>query len=438
MAKITYIGAGSRGFAKKLLMDMLTRPALAEGTIALMDISQEYLEITTALARKMVKQLEVPTNIESTTDRKRALDGADYVVSTIRPTGIDTRTESILVGEKYGVYQAVGGETGLSAAEGALKYMPRLIEIVRDMETVCPEALFLHYSNPTSILPWALGLASPIRNIGMCHSVQGTAQQLAQYIGAPYEETEHWVAGVNHQAWFLRFEWNGKDAYPLLREKMADPEIYEQDLVRFEMMKFFGYFLTESSTHNSEYVPYFRKNKELIQKYSNKRGTYSDTQSFIESRERWKKNMAKRAEILKDEAFGDAPLAIERGAEYCAGIFDALETGVPFRFNGNVMNTGLITNMPPVCCIEVPCLVDGTGVHPCHVGDLPPQCAALNRNRTAGDALMVKGVLEHDRKAIEQAIALDPLTAAVCTLEQIHDMTEELFRVLAPEIGKLI
>jgi alpha-galactosidase len=399
-----------------------------------MDVGQEYVDVTAAIAQKIAKQLDVPTNIESTTDRRRALEGADYVISTIRPTGIDTRTESILIGQKYGVLQIVGGETGASAAECAIKYMPRLLEIVRDMEDVCPDALLLHYSNPTSMLSWALNQVTPIRSIGMCHSVQGSAQELAHYIGAPFGETGHWVAGVNHQAWFLRFEWNGVDAYPLIRERMEDPEIYEQDIVRFEMMKFFGYFITESSHHNSEYVPYFRKNRELVRRFTNRRGYSAGSESFAPSRDRWKKRIAERAKTLREQAFGDAPIEIERGAEYVSGIFNAIETNEPFRFNGNVVNTGLITNLPQKCCVEVPCLVDNMGVHPCYVGDLPPQCAALNRNRIAGDELMVKGILEEDRKAIEQAIALDPLTAAVCTLDQIHQLTEEILTVLAPEI----
>ena len=193
MGKIAFIGAGSRGFAKQLMMDILTRPALAEGTVSLMDVSQEYVEITAALTAKMVSQLNLPTRIEATTDRRRALDGADYVISTIRPTGIDTRTESILIGEKYGVMQVVGGETGASAMECAIKYMPRLLEIVRDMEELCPNALFLHYSNPTPILSWALNKVTPIRSIGMCHSVQGTAEELARYIGAPHRRD--WALG---------------------------------------------------------------------------------------------------------------------------------------------------------------------------------------------------------------------------------------------------
>ena len=434
MAKITYIGAGSRGFARQLLMDIMTRPALAESTIALMDVEQEYLNRSASLARKMATQLGIPAQIESTTDRRQALDGADYVISTIRPSGIDTRNDGIRIGMEYGVQVVIGGESGLSGAEGVIRYMPLLLEILRDMEEVCPDALFLHYSNPTSITPWAVNLASPIRSIGMCHSVQGTAEQLAGYIGAPFEETGHWVAGVNHQAWFLGFDWNGRDAYPLLRERMQDPDVYERDIVRFEMMKFFGYFVTESSLHNSEYVPYFRKNSELVEGFSNRRGPYAGTTSWRDHIERYQQRCAERVVELKKEAYGDAPLEIEHGAEYVSGIINAMETNEPYRFNGNVMNTGLITNLPEGCCVEVPCLVDNMGVHPCYVGDLPPQCAALNRGRIAGDELMVKGVLEGDRRAIEQAIALDPLTAATCTLDEIHNMTEELFANLAPYV----
>jgi alpha-galactosidase len=271
----------------------------------------------------------------------------------------------------------------------------------------------------------------------MCHSVQHTAETIAGYIGAPFEETGHWVAGTNHQAWFLRFEWNGEDAYPLLWEAMEDPDVYERDIVRFEMMKFFGHFITESSHHNSEYVPYFRKNRELISQFTNRRGNSAGVETFIESRDRWNARNPVRVKKLHEEAYGDAPLEISSGAEYVSGIFNAMETNEPFRFNGNVKNTGLITNLPEGSFVEVPCLVDNVGVHPCYVGDLPPQCAALNRNRTAGDALMVKGILEGDKKAIEQAISLDPLTAAVCTLDQIHDMAEEFFEVLGPEISDI-
>ena len=436
MAKIAYIGAGSRGFAKRFLMDIMTRPALADATVALMDINQENLDLIAALARKMAKQLKVPTKIEATTDRRQALDGADYAVSTVLLHGVDVYGESLDIARKYGVDQAVGCTSGPGGVFMLLRYMPFQREVLKEMEELCPDCLYLHYSNPTTMVPWAMNLISPVRSIGLCHSVQHTAQTLAGYIGAPYEETGHWVAGVNHQAWFLRFEWNGQDAYPLVWEAMDDPENYEADIVRFEMMKYFGHFITESSTHNSEYVPYFRKNRELIGRFANKRGPWAGMGYTYTNAERWKKALAERDDSLHEEAYGDAPIEITSSSEYCIGIINGIEANEPFRFNGNVPNTGLITNLPPGCSVEVPCLVDNMGVHPCYVGDLPPQCASLNRGRIAGDELAVQGALEWDRRKIEQAIALDPLTAAVCTLDQIHDMVAELFEAQAPYIAE--
>jgi alpha-galactosidase len=402
------------------------RPALAEGTFSLMDIDEERLNVAEAYAKKIARQLGVPTTIEATTVRREAFDGADYVVSTINePGGATANKRERSISAKYGVDQAVGCTTGLGAVFRLLRFAPVMLGVTSDMEELCPDAWLLHYCNPTSMVPWLLNVASSIQSVGLCHSVQHTAMTLARYIGAPYEETGHWVAGVNHQAWFLRFEWNGEDAYPLLWEKMEDPEIYDQDVVRFEMMRYFGHFLTESSYHNSEYVPYFRKNPELIERFTPKVGRWVDLQEASEER------VAHRRAELKEEAYNDKPIGVSKSDEYCVGIINAMVTNVPYRFNGNVMNTGLVANLPQGSCVEVPCLVDNMGVHPCYVGDLPAQCASINRNRIAGDELAVKGALEVDRKAVEQAVALDPLTAAVCTLDQIHDMVQETFEALA-------
>lgn len=425
MTKITLIGAGSAMFGKGFITDILTRPALAGATLSLMDINPDNLAIAEALAKKIADQVEAPARIEATTDRRRALDGADYVVCVIEaPGGIEANKIERRISEKYGVDQAIGCTTGPGGVFRTLRYMPPMLEICRDMEALCPDALLLHYANPTTMVPWALNIASSIKSIGMCHSVQHTAMTLARYLGVPYQETGHWVAGVNHQAWFLRFEWQGKDAYPLLLEKMAEPEIYQQDRVRWEMMRYFGYFLTESSYHNSEYVPYFRKNPALIARFAPKVGGMQDHQS------KYQRRGQELREAQRQEAFGAGPVELKTSDEYAVGIIHAMETNIPYRFNGNVINTGLITNLPPGCCVEAPCLVDNMGVHPCYVGDLPPQCAALNRSRIAGDELAVKAALELDRKAAEQAVALDPLTAAICTLDQIHDMVDELFTAL--------
>jgi len=426
MAKIAYIGAGSASFGRNFISDVLTRPALAEGTLTLMDIDQEQLDAMTVLARKMAKQLDVPTKIESTTDQCCALEGAGYVVATINaPGGIEARKIERRISQKYGVDQAIGCTTGPGGVFRTLRYVPVMLNICRYMEELCPNAWLIHYANPTTMVPWALNAASAIRSIGMCHSVQGTEMELARYIGAPYEETGHWAAGVNHQAWFLRFEWKGEDAYPLLWEKMKNPDIYRQDMVRFEIMRYFDYFPTESSVHHSEYVPYFRKNPELIARFT------PEARNGLERQLNEEKRTAERRKALRKEAYSDAPVEIKRSEEYSIGIINAMEMNAPYRFNGNVMNTGLITNLPDGCCVEVPCFVDNMGIYPCYVGDLPPQCAALNRNRIAGDELAVKGALEGDRRAVEQAVALDPLTAAMCTLDDIHDMVEALFDALA-------
>ena len=426
MAKIAYIGAGSSGFAGRFLRDLMPRPALSEGTLALMDIDEGNLSIVTALAEKMKVQFGVPLEIQSTTDRRRALDGADYAVATVpAPGGLEIRMVERRISAKYGVDQAVGCTTGPGGVFRALRYMPLMLDICRDMEELCPGAWLLHYANPTTTVPWALNVASTIRSIGMCHSPLGTSKTLARYLGAPYEETGHWVAGVNHHAWFLRLEWNGEDAYPLLRERMEDPDIYNQDVVRFEMMKYFGYFVAEESYHQSEYVPYFRKNPELIERFTPKVGAWKDLQAYTRDVQ-----VPERREALRKEAFGPEQVEVGDRTEYTFGIIDAMETNEPYCFNGNVMNTGLITNLPQGCCVEVPCLADNMGVHPCYVGDLPPQCASLNRARIAGDELAVKGALEGDRVAVERAVALDPLTAAVCTLDQIHEMVGELFEAL--------
>ena len=427
MAKITYMGAGSVGFGKPFISDVLTRPGLSEATLMLMDVDQGQLDVMTTLARKIVKQLDVPTKIESTTDRLRALEEADYVVATVNAPG-DREGARVIerrISEKYGVNQGIGGDTGPGGVFLSVRYMPLMLDICRDMEELCPDAWLLHYANDTPTVSWALNIASKIKSVGMCHSVQGTAEKLARYIGAPHEEIGYWAAGVNHQAWFLDFEWKGKDAYPLLWQKMEDPAIYKQDIVRFEIMKYFGYFPTESSTHHSEFYPYFRKNPELIARFT------PGVPNGIESAQKIFSRVAEQREVLRKEAYSEGPVEISKTREYAIGVINAMVTDEPFRFNGNVMNTGLITNLPEGSCVEVPCLVDNMGVHPCYVGDLPPQCASLNQNKLAGVALAVKGGLEGDRKAVEQAIALDPLTAAMCTLDQIHDMVEELFEALA-------
>jgi alpha-galactosidase len=428
--KIAYVGAGSTTFARRFLTDILSRPALAAGTIALMDVNPDNLALTAAFARKLAAQVGAPGRVETTTSRRAALDGADFVISTVLLFGTDVRVLPQQIAAKYGVHQAVGCSGGPGGVFRGLKDIPFTLAVARDMEELCPDALFLDYTNPTTVTPWAMSKATGVKYVALCHSVPGTARLLARFIGAPYEETGHWSAGVNHQAWMLRFEWNGRDAYPLVRRAMENPAIYEQEMVRFELMKLTGYFPTESSPHNSDFVPYFRKNRDLMERYKlwNARHHWS----LPDAPERMNREAAAKREEMRRLAFGPEPIPLDASDEYSAGIMDAVVTNRPYRFNGRVMNTGLITNLPEGSCVEVPCLVDNMGVHPCHVGDLPPACAALNRQRTAGDELAVRAVLERDRWAAEQAIALDPLTASILTLPEIHQMTEEIFRAMEP------
>jgi len=428
MAKIVIIGAGSHVFAKRLITDVLSYPELRDSTISLMDIDAERLGLITAFARQTVRQHGFSTRIESTTDRREALDGADYVIVTIRVGGERCREFDLGVPAKYGLEQAVGDTLGPGGVFYGLRHVPVLLEICSDMEELCPDALLINYTNPMAILCWAMNDYSKIRNVGLCHSVQSTSLDLARYIGAPVEEVSYLVAGINHMAWFLEFKWRGEDAYPLLRERLEDPGVYSHpgahwagpDDVRVRIFKAFGYFNTESSQHMSEYVPYFRKRPELFERYNLQIG-FLHTEDERQKRRRQEEEM--RALV---ESGRSVPL--ERSTEYCSAIICSMETGIPTRINGNVRNTGLITNLPRGCCVEVPCMVDEGGVHPCHIGKLPPQCAALNRTNINVQGLGVLAAVEKSKTLTHQAILLDPLTSAILSIDETRDMVDELFR----------
>ncbi len=420
--KIAFIGAGSVVFARRLITDILSWPALQGCTLSLMDLDAGRLEVIAALARQLIAQEKLPATVETTTDRRRALEGADYVIISIQVGGVDVFQHDIHIPRQYGVDQTVGDTIGPGGVFRGLRTVPVLLDICHDMAELCPDALMLNYSNPMAINCWAMDLMTDIRHIGLCHSVQGTTAALAEYIGAPLPEVDAWVAGINHQAWFLRFEWNDRDAYSLLWQALEEPEVYAKDKVRFEIMRYFGYFVTESSHHMSEYVPYFRRKSETIDEFIRYRWDYltiCQKRSFE----------AQAEEIQKQMAAGPLPTA--RTHEYCSYIINAMETGDAVRINGNVSNDGLITNLPPGCCVEVPCLVDRMGVHPCSVGDLPAQLAGLNRTNINVQELAVQGALLGDKEAVYQAIQLDPLTSSLVDLRDIRKMADELFEIEA-------
>lgn len=428
MTKIAFIGAGSLEFTRGLARDILTFPLLQDATLALMDIDAERLEFAQKSVQRIVDMGRYPAKVEATLDRVEALTGADAVLCTILVGGTEVWRHDIEIPKKYGVDVNIGDTRGPSGIFRALRTIPVMLSIARDMERYCPDAILLNYTNPMAMLCRALQRESSIRLTGLCHSVQGTAMMLADWIGAPYDEVTYTCAGINHQAWYLKFEWNGKDAYPLIREAITTrPEIYHQEIVRNEMFLHLDYYVTESSGHNSEYNWWFRKRPDLIEKYcTHGTGWNPGVYAYI------LKEYQRAEKTWKDEArqwfAQETPISLERGDEYAAHIINAWRGGEIFSFNGNVPNTGLITNLPPDACVEVPVFVDKAGFHPVHVGALPPQCVTLTHVNVMVEEMAVEAALTGNPRLVFQAIAHDPLTAAVLSLAEIKEMVEEMFQ----------
>jgi len=432
MTKITFIGAGSLGFTRGLARDILTFPLLCDATITLMDIDAERLEFAQKAVQRIVEMGNYPAKVEATLDRVEALKGAEAVLCTILAGGTQVWRHDIEIPKKYGVDTNIGDTRGPSGVFRALRTIPVMLSIVRDMERYCPDAVLLNYTNPMAMLCRALQRESFIRLTGLCHSVQGTARMLARWIGAPMSEITYTCAGINHQAWYLKYAWNGKDAYPLIRQAItAKPEIYNEEIVRNEMFLHLDYYVTESSGHNSEYNWWFRKRPDLIEKYCThgtgwNPGVYSYIlQEYQNADTTWR-------EEAKKWFAKETPIRLERGNEYAAYIINALKGGEPFAFNGNVPNTRLITNLPEQACVEVPVFVDRGGFHPTHVGDLPPQCVALNHVSVMVEEMAVEAALTGDPRLVFHAICYDPLTAAVLSLAEIKTMVNEMFQQNRP------
>jgi alpha-galactosidase len=427
MTKIAFIGAGSLGFTRELVRDLLTFPLLQDATLALMDIDAERLDFAYKAVRRIIELGNYPAKVEATMNRREALKGADAVLCTILVGGVDVWQHDILIPEKYGVDVNIGDTRGPSGVFRALRTIPVMLSIVKDMERYCPDAILLNYTNPMAMLCRAMQRSTFIKLTGLCHSVQGTAMMLARWIGAPYEEITYTCAGINHQAWYLKFEWNGRDAYPLIRKAIKKPAIYNEEIVRNEMFLHLGYYVTESSGHNSEYNWWFRKRPDLIEKYcTHGTGWNPGVHAYI-------LNEYRLAEAYwRDEARNwlaqETPISLERGHEYAAWIINAWKGGEPFSFNGNVANTHLITNLPEGACVEVPVFVDRGGFHPVHVGALPPQCAALNHINVIVEEMAVEAALTGDPTLVFHACAYDPLTAAVLSLAEIKKMVNEMLR----------
>ncbi len=426
MPKIAFIGAGSFGFTRALVRDILTFPTLADSTIALMDIDEERLSFIKTAVDRIVEAGGYPAKVIATTDRVEALKDADGVVSTILQGGVDVFTTDIDIPLKYGIDINIGDTRGPSGIFRALRTIPVMLDICADIERYCPEAIFLNYTNPMAMLCRAMQGESKVKVSGLCHSVQGTAIMLAKWIGAPPEETTYLCAGINHQAWYLNFKWNGKDAYPLIREAVDKPEIYNEEIVRNEMYLHLGYYVTESSGHNSEYNAWFRKRPELIEKYCTHgtgwnpgvHGMIRD--EYIDRQITWRDDIKER--IAK-------PVKLERGIEYASNIFNAtIGDGDIYEFNGNVRNFGLIDNLPEGCCVEVPVMASKRGLDPIHVGPLPPQLALLNSINAQCEEMAVEAAIQGDPTMAFHAVAYDPLTSAVLSLAEIKRMVDEMFQ----------
>jgi len=416
MTRIAFVGAGSVEFTKDLLGDLLSFPELTDATIALHDIDRERLDAAEAMARWTASALGAPATIEAHLDRRAALAGCDHVINMIQVGGHAATLIDFDVPKRFGLRQTIGDTLGIGGIFRALRTIPVMQGIARDMFELCPDAWLLNYTNPMAMLCWSVYAGTPIKRVvGLCHSVQWTTRGLAELVGVPYEEVEYLGAGVNHQAWILQFRHRGRDLYPLLDEAIErDPELRRR--VRVEMYRRLGYFPTESSEHSAEYLPWFMRSDEMIERFRVPVDEY-----VRRSEENLREYQAMRRTLAEGGSF-----EIERSLEYASLIIHSIATGEPRVIYGNVPNHGLISNLPLGACVEVPCLVDGNGVQPTAVGSLPPQLAALNRTFLNVCELTVRAALEGDRTHVVHAALLDPNTSATLSPEQIEQMVDAL------------
>ena len=425
MTRIVFIGAGSVEFTRNLLGDILTFPELADAEIVLHDIVEERLATAEAMARWTNQAAGAGARISTTTDRRRALEGADFAVDMIEVGGIGATRLDFDIPRKYGLRQTIADTSGVGAVSRALRTIPVLLGIAGDMAELCPDAWMLNYTNPMAMNCWAWYAGSSHQKIvGLCHSIQNTSHDVCRYAGVPFEEVTFLGAGVNHMSWVLRLERDGQSVYPLLDAAIAaDPEGLGRH-VRVQIYKLFGFFPTESSEHFAEYVPWFMRDDAEIDRLR------IPVDEYVRRSE---ENLDIYAEEKRQLAAGE-PFELERSGEYASLIIHSMVTGQPRTVYGNVRNTGLITNLPQDACVEVPCLVDRAGVQPTVVGDLPPQCAALDRAFLNVVELAVRGALEERRDHILQAVLLDPNAAATLSVAQTEALVDELLAAHAASL----
>ena len=426
--KFAFIGAGSLDFTQDLARDLLSFESFRDAEFHLMDIHEGRLSYAKTMIEKLINAGGYSATVHAHTDRKEALEGADGVLITILQGGVDVWRHDIEIPKKYGVDICVGDTRGPAGVFRFLRTAPVMLDIIRDVEQLCPDAIVLNYTNPMAMLCGYLQRQTKVNVTGLCHSVQGTAATLAGWIGAPMEEITYTCAGINHQAFYLEFKRNGEDAYPLLRDAVMNrPEIYGEEPVRNEMFLHLGYYPTESSGHNSEYNPWFRKRPDLIEKYCThgtgwNPGEHANIlKEYIERESVWERQFK--------EALDTDTVSLERGEEYAANIFNAIfGDHTPFAFNGNIPNADLIDNLPYGACVEAPVLASETGIRPFRVGSLPDHLAVLINTSSRLEELAIDAAIEGDRQKAFYSVLFDPLTSSVLSMAEIKEMTDEMFR----------
>jgi len=432
MSKITFLGAGSTVFAKNVLGDCMLTPSLQGFELALFDIDHERLKDSEMMLNNLKRTSGSKCVIKAYTDRKEALRGAKYVVNAIQVGGYDPCTiTDFEIPKKYGLRQTIADTIGIGGIFRNLRTIPVMLDFAKDIREVCPDAWFLNYTNPMAVLTNVMNTYGGVKTVGLCHSVQVCVPHLFESLGISTEGVQAKIAGINHMAWLLEVNRDGVDLYPEIKRLAAEKQKEKHDdMVRFELMLKFGYYVTESSEHNAEYHPYFIKRNypELIERFNIPLDEYP--RRCINQIERWKQ--------MREELVNNANLSHERSHEYASYIFEAMETNVPFKIGGNVMNTGLITNLPREACVEVPCLVDRSGVTPTYVGNLPPQCAALNRTNINTQLLTIEAAITGKKEHIYHAAMLDPHTAAELSMDDIVSMCDDLIEAHGDWLPKFV
>lgn len=446
--KLTFLGAGSF-FTPRLINDLVRIPGERGGTIALVDIDEARLRVSARLVRRLLAALgKAHWRLKASTRRAEVLKDSDYVVNCIEVSGLECVRWDNDIPLKHGVDQCIGDTIGPGGLFKALRTIPVWLEVLKDCERLCPDALVLNYTNPMAMLCTAAARVSPMSVAGLCHSVQHTSDQLARYAGVPPAELEWECAGINHLAWFTKLAHQGRDLYPELKPRFSrdvekaltdhaagqgpsdseyEPVALDRDIVRKDMCLHFGAFITESSGHLSEYLPYYRKS--AAGRAYLRRGYDGGSRFYATHWPAWRANADRdRRKMLRGELAMDWP----RSWEYASWIIEAREKNSPVRIHGNVMNTAggagpLISNLPPTGCVELACLVDGNGVQPIRHGALPAQMAAISASNLSFFDLGAQAAVERSIEMAAHALMLDPLTAAVCTPAQIKAMTLELF-----------